>query len=288
MKMMRILPPLALTVFSAAAAAGPAGYAPPPVPDKIYGAGTVVGRLGISYIHPASDEVTFANELFFEPVFVDAFRADVDPDGEWGWNVSGMWFPIDHFALELSFVYGNEHDGGDDHGFVDIGGFIPVNGFIPVDGFRRDRDDLGEFESRKSQAMINWYPLDPTCMFQPYIGVGINYTDFHDEDFTLFRRDNQPFQDVILDGQLDMGHSWGYAWQIGADWVFGRDSAWLVNAAAVWVDSETEFGFDIFAVDGFVDDDDDFFVEEVISSYSGDYRYNPWTFNLSVGYKFSF
>ncbi|MBB3060900.1 OmpW/AlkL family protein [Microbulbifer rhizosphaerae] len=279
MKMMRILPPLALTVFSAAAAAGPAGYAPPPVPDKIYGAGTVVGRIGISYIHPLEDEVTFADRFFFDdPLDNDeAFRARVDPDDEWGWNVSGMWFPIDHFALELSFVWGNEHEGG--HG---RGAFARIEPVFLGDPLFFD-NDFAEFESRKSQAMINWFPLDPSCMFQPYIGVGINYTDFHEEDFTLF--DGVIFDEFgPLTGDLDLGHSWGYAWQVGADWVFGRESAWLVNAAAIWVDSETEMGFDIYSP-GVLGDGA---LPVLRESFSGDYRYNPWTFNLSIGYKFTF
>lgn len=268
MKMTRILPPLALTLFSAVAAAGPSGYAPPP--QKIFGAGTVVVRAGVSYLIPRSDQVSFINTSPFieddDLIFREAFRATLDPDEEWGWNVSGMWMPIDHFAFELSFVWGNKHDGGDSRRFFDL----------DFDG-----RDFARYESQKSQAMINWYPLDPTCMFQPYVGVGINYTDFNDEELDLFR-DFPEFRG--LGGDLQLGHSWGFAWQVGADLVFGRDSNWLVNASATFVDSETDLGFDIHGLDIVFDD----IVVEEIASFSGDYRYNPWTFNLSLGYKFSF
>ncbi|MCW8126544.1 OmpW/AlkL family protein [Microbulbifer halophilus] len=267
MKMTRIISPLALAAFSTAAVAGPSGYQPPAPAQDVYGAGTVAARIGASYINPLSDDVTFANDSLDAALFGDAFRANVDPDEEWGWNLSGLWIPIDHWGLELNYIAGDDHLGHRHRG----------RGFFDVDGER-----IGKYEADISTATVNWYPLDPSCMFQPYIGVGLAYTDFNDERFRLFRGvDPADFQGFELDGDFGLGYSWGYTWQVGVDWVFGKDSSWLVNAAAKYVHSETEMDFSIFA-------DSPEFGREVLLDYSGDYRYNPWVFNLGVGYKFSF
>lgn len=265
MKMMRILTPvlapLALAV-STNALAGPSGYVPAPPPAKTQ---EFIVRIGASYVNANSDQMTFVDESL---LFFDGFRATMDPDDEWGWNISGVWKPHDHFGFELMYVDGDEHVGGDSKGFFSISG---------IDG--TEIRNLGEFEPDMSNAFVNWYPLDPSCMFQPYVGVGLNYTDFSGEKFRGIRRHD--LDEFGLTSDMTMGHSWGYAWQIGADLTFGRDSAWLVNAAAIYVNSETDLGFEVHQ-DPLANPD--IFPVDV----SGDYLYNPWTFNLSVGYKFSF
>lgn len=260
--------------------AGGSGYpAPmPAAPDKIYGAGTAVVRIGGSYIDPMSDRITLANGFTdlanstVDPIYGDAFRATVNPKSEWGWNITGMWMPIDHWGLELSYTRGSEHRGLR-HGHRER--IAPFD----VSGVR-----IGRFEPEISAATVNWYPLDPTCQFQPYIGVGINYSDYRKQRFTLFNHLSPEDQAIVdelgLDGRFNVGYSWGHTWQIGADWVFGRDSNWLVNAAAIYTDSETEIGFNVTA-------DPDGTGDTRILDYSGDYRYDPWTFNIGVGYKFN-
>ncbi len=266
MKMTRILipslAPLALAV-SGVASAGPSGYAPPPPPpDKQ----EFIVRVGASYVTPNSDRMTFVDSSL---VFFDAFRATMDPEDEWGWNISGAWKATDHFSFELMYIDGDEHVGGNTHGFIELSGF-------DVDRIR----NLAKFEPEMSTAMANWYPLDPSCMFQPYVGFGINYTDFGSESFRGIVRED--LQDFGLRGRMSMGNSWGYTWQIGADFNFGHDSAWLVNVAALYLDSETDVRFDI------IEDSTSPNPGRVVESYSGDYLYNPWVFNLSVGYKFAF
>jgi len=264
MKMMRILTPvlapLSLAV-STNALAGPSGYVPAPPPPKTQ---EFIVRIGASYINPHSDRMTFIDESFR---FFDGFRATMDPDDEWGWNISGVWKPHDHWGFELMYVAGDDHIGGDTRGFVSVSGLEGVQ-----------LQNLAKFDPEMSFAFANWYPLDPSCMFQPYVGFGINYTDFGSESFRGIARSD--LSNLGLGGRLTMGHSWGHAWQIGADLVFGHESAWLVNVAAIYADSETDLGFQVFGespeVNGFFE------------AYSGDYLYNPWTFNLSVGYKFDF
>ena len=261
MKMSRILipvlAPMALAVSAGAAAGGP-GYPPPPPPKT----NEFMVRVGASYITPNSEQVSFVDQSF---QYFDAFRARIDPDDEWGWFINGEWKPMDHWGVELSYIDGDSHEGGDNRGFFSIAGF---------DGEIRD---LGEFEPEMSTVSVKWYPLDPSCLVQPYMGVGINYTDFSGEKFNGVRRSE--LRDLGLRGDFSLGNTWGYTWQVGADFYFGHDSAWLINVAAIYVDSETDMSFTVYD-DGTLDRD--YFFE----SYSGDYQYSPWTFNLGVGYRF--
>lgn len=266
MKMSRILTPVLaplVLAVSAGAAAGGSGYVPaPPPPPKT---NEFMVRVGASYITPNSEQVTFADDTFQFFNAFDAFRARMSPDDEWGWYINGEWKPMDHWGFELSYTDGDSHAGGNAHGYFSVFGFD--------DRFR----DLGEFEPEMSTASVKWYPLDPSCLVQPYVGVGINYTDFSSEKFTGVRR--AEFQDLGLRGEFNLGNTWGYTWQLGVDFYFGHDSAWLINAAAVYVDSETDLSFSWF-------DDGSVSSSSFIESYSGDYQFNPWTFNLGVGYRF--
>ena len=268
MKMTRVfipvVAPLALAI-SGVASAGPSGYAPPPPPPP---SKSFMVRVGGSYMIPTTDRVTFANDvpfLFedFDPV--DAFRARLDPDEEWGWFINGEWKPTDHFGFELSYTDISSLSGGDLNDWFDT-----------LD----NRRDFAEFDAEVSTASMKYYPLDPSCMFQPYVGVGINYVDYSGANFRGFVR--QDLEDFNLRATVDMGNSWGYTWQIGGDFNFGHDSAWLVNVAAIYIQSDTDTRFSIYERGDTQADD------ILLESYSGDYQLNPWLFNLGVGYKFSF
>ncbi|WP_193165242.1 OmpW/AlkL family protein [Microbulbifer hainanensis] len=272
MKMTRILipamAPLALAV-SGVASAGPSGYvpAPPPPPQQNF-----MVRIGGSYVTPSSDTVTFADDTF---QFFDAFRARLDPDDEWGWFINGEWKPTDHWGFELSYTDAGSFRGGNLNPYVDY-----INDIYDLNLDRRFRD-IGEFDVEVSTASLKYYPLDPSCMFQPYVGGGVSYTDFSGENFRGILR--QDLRDLGLRGTYDLGYSWGYTWQIGADFNFGHDSAWLVNVAAIYVRSESDAQFSVFDREPPPVD-----VEPIFESYSGDYNFNPWLFNIGVGYKFSF
>lgn len=270
MKMTRVLvpvmAPLALAI-SDVAAAGDAGFVPPPPPPQQQ----FIVRVGGTYITPRTDQVSFVDETF---QFFDAFRTTMDPDNEWGWYINGEWKPFDHFGIELSYVDGDDHgDSGNADGYFSL--FLPdvIDG--DVVGY-----DIGKFEASISTASLKWYPLDPSCLVQPYVGGGISYTDFDSTDFS--RRTNDILFDEGLRGNFDMGYSWGYTWQAGVDFNFGHDSAWLVNVAAVYARAVTDMRLQLY------EDFDTVTDGPLLESYSGDYIYDPWMFNLSVGYKFSF
>jgi outer membrane protein len=260
-----VLAPLALAVSGTASADG---YTSSMRQDFIV-------RVGGSYMSPRSDRVSFVDDTFY---YGDAFRSTVDPDAEWGWLINAEWKPVDHWGFELSYTAGDTHSGGNSEGFFTI--FLPDGEY---DGeFGNEFGDLARYEADVSTASLKFYPMDPTCMVQPYVGGGISYTDFSSSDFRGAARTD--LENLGLRGDFDIGYSWGYTWQAGVDFNFGHDSSWLVNVAAVYARSVSDMRFRLLYDDAPSNPDPDYIFE----SYSGDYIYDPWMFNLSVGYKFSF
>jgi len=121
-------------------------------------------------------------------------------------------------------------------------------------------DQLGELKHLPPTITLNYY-FPAGDVFKPYIGVGINYTIFFDEEFTSANQ-AAGLADLSLDD------SFGVAAQLGADYVLNED--WFLNAAVRWIDIDTEASFNLNGTPGSVD------TIEV----------DPWVYSLGVGYKF--
>lgn len=96
--------------------------------------------------------------------------------------------------------------------------------------------------------------------FQPYAGLGINYTLFFEDDFTDLRK-GQGFSN------LNLKNSFGLAAQLGFDYDLGDNL--MLNASYRYIDIDTTASFLVGASAGTVDVD-----------------INPNVYTLSVGYKF--
>tara|TARA_Y100001956_G_scaffold8504_1_gene7255 strand:- start:62 stop:577 length:516 start_codon:yes stop_codon:yes gene_type:complete len=104
------------------------------------------------------------------------------------------------------------------------------------------------------------YFFDTQSAFTPYVGVGVNYTIFFDEEFTN-AREAQTFQDLSLDSSFGLSAQLGFDYQI--------DDKWLINASARYIAIDTTATFTVADVKGSVDVDID-----------------PFVYTLSLGYKF--
>ncbi|QIZ75644.1 outer membrane protein OmpW [Ferrimonas lipolytica] len=112
--------------------------------------------------------------------------------------------------------------------------------------------------------------LPPTVMaqyyfgqgkFRPYVGAGVNYTLFWDEEF------NGTGKSLEL-SDLELDNSVGLAAQIGIDYEINND--WLVNASIWYIDIGTDVDFKAGG--------------ESVDSISLDI--DPWVYMVSVGYSF--
>ncbi|GMG86964.1 OmpW/AlkL family protein [Biformimicrobium ophioploci] len=254
-----VLAPLALA-FSSTVSANGLGLTGPQ---------DFIVRAGGYYISAGDDKVSFVDDTFEN---FDGFRSTVDPGSEWGWYLNLEWQPIEHWGIELGYMDGDNHTSthADDFFSLDLDDLEDV-----------EYRDVARFDADITTLSLKFYPLDESCLVQPYVGGGISYTHFGE------RGPNNIVQDDLaefgLRGDFDLGSSWGYTWQAGVDFNFGHDSAWLLNFAAVYTRATTDMRLQLF--DDVPPPAD---VEPIFESYSGDYIYDPWMLNLSVGYKFSF
>ncbi|QHJ12336.1 Outer membrane protein W [Paraglaciecola mesophila] len=107
-------------------------------------------------------------------------------------------------------------------------------------------------------SLLYYFPI--TEVIQPYLGVGLNYTVFFDEQF-VDNREAQSFNNLSLD------ESFGIAAQIGMD--YKLDQHWLINASLRYIDIDTEANFDVLDLPAQVSVDID-----------------PWVYSIMIGYTF--
>ncbi|WOX06117.1 OmpW/AlkL family protein [Microbulbifer pacificus] len=253
MKMTRVLTPLAIAVAAMVSAQQAAA--------DWWSDGDFVVRVGASWVDPDNSD----NNLRFDENWI---KEDFDLDSDTTWNISGAWLPVEHWGVELMYI-------GDTSSDMELQRLRTGDVVYDIDNY-----DVGSFDASYSNLFLNWYPLSRDCMGQPYVGIGVNYTDFSDESFSRRFNDLLIDNDIIVDdASVGLGHSWGFTGQIGVDFRFGRESAFLVNAAVLYIDADTDFN--IYYKDAQSLDPN---VTRRISV--SDVDYSPWVFNLGVGYSF--
>ena len=117
---------------------------------------------------------------------------------------------------------------------------------------------LGNTKHLPPTVSANYYFLEPSAKFQPYVGAGINYTIFFDEKFTSANTD-------AGFSNLDLDSSFGLAAQVGFDYML--DDKWLINGSVRWMDINTEASFDLNGAAGSVDVSIDPLVYSITAGY---------------------
>lgn len=98
------------------------------------------------------------------------------------------------------------------------------------------------------------YHFMPANTFKPYLGVGVNYTNFFDTKTT-----------GALEGtKLSLDDSWGLEGEIGADIMLNEK--WLLNLSARYIDIETK--------------------AKLNGDSLGTVKIDPWVYSFFVGMKF--
>jgi len=215
-------------------------------------------RVGASAVYP-DDDITSLKYYLLQDWELYKTKWDIEDDTTW--NVSGVWRPLPYFGLELMYIGDADHS-------------LQLENFRAYPG--RDNIYFGRFSTSSANLFVNWYMTDLECLGQPYIGIGLNYSDFYDDEL------NPEFQKYLIASgtstglaKFGVGHSWGASAQLGIDWRLGRGVArsWLINAAVIYTDTDT---------DGVV-------TYPIAPGYDrlyADFETNPWTLNLGVTYEF--
>jgi len=206
--------------------------------------------VGATTVDPdaSSDDINLPTGLVAE--------ADVDKDTQLG--IIPVYMITDTFAVEVLAATPFEHD-------------IEAQGKGAISGTNLD---AGSTKHLPPTVSVQWYPRGGQSGWQPYIGAGLNYTVFFDEDV-----DNQlvGLLGSLTDGavnsaDLDLDDSFGLALQAGVDIPFNEH--WALNVGVWYLDIDT--------------------TAEITAKANGataakvkfDVDIDPWVYNIGVAYKF--
>ena len=203
-----------------------------------YEAGDVILRAGIASVQP--DESSSALEI--NGTAAAGTGAGVNGDEQLG--LTGTYMLTANIGVGLLAATPFEHD-------------ITANGLGPA-------IDAGDTKHLPPTLTLQYFPMAPSSAFQPYVGVGINYTAFFDEGV------DSDLEAALGEtgGDLELDDSIGLALEAGFD--FAIDDHWVINAAVWYIDIETsaDFTFDSG------------------TRIKADVDIDPWVYMLGVGYKF--
>lgn len=178
---------------------------------QAFEAGDIIVRAGAATVDPHED----SSEIWVGALNTDVAgtKATLDSDTQLGLNFAYM--VTNNIGIELLAATPFNHDVGV-KGMP--GPFAGLNG------------QLGELKHLPPTLSAVYYPLDSKSAFQPYVGLGINYTWFFDTELT------GEAEDKGFSG-LDMDDSWGLAYQVGMDYMLNDNL--LINAQMRYIDIDT-------------------------------------------------
>ncbi|MEI8600339.1 outer membrane protein OmpW [Shewanella baltica] len=118
---------------------------------------------------------------------------------------------------------------------------------------------IAETKQLPPTLVAQYYFGNSQSVVRPYIGVGVNYTNFYDNEFT------NDLGGALTD--LSMTTSWGLAAQAGIDYQVNKN--WLVNASVWYAQISSDVKFKLSGDTVVIGTDID-----------------PWVYMVSVGYTF--
>ncbi len=196
---------------------------------------------------------------------VRAGLANVDPDASSsalaldGADVAGSGADVeDNTQLGLTFTYMLTDDWA-----IDVLASTPFQHDISADtgALGLGTIDAGDTKHLPPTVSLLYFPADSSSKFQPYFGVGANYTHFFEESVS------SELEGVLGNGDLELDGSFGLAVQAGFDYQLS-DQLYL-NAGVFWIDIDTDAEFE--------------FANNTIET---DVEIDPLVYMVSLGWKF--
>ena len=206
-----------------------------------YEKGDLLVRVGVTNVSPddSSSNITLNGDNL-------GFGLNVDDNTQLGLNIA--WFFTDKWNLELLASTPFKHD-------------------INVNSNSLGLDQLATVKHLPPTITANYYFSPQSAAFQPYAGIGVNYTIFFDEEFNE-ANESLGFSD------LDLDESFGLSAQIGFDYTFSDN--WFFNGSVRYIDLSTDATFTLNNAGLNVDN----------ASGEVTVDIDPWVTTLSLGYTF--
>ena len=212
------------------------------LPALAHEAGDWILRGGVIVVDPNedSDDINVAGLVTLPGV-------DVGDETQIG--ITGTYMVTDNFGVELLAATPFTHE-------IDLSN-LPVK--------------AGDTKQLPPTLSLQYYFRDSGEAFRPFVGVGLNYTIFFEEDVS--NELNLALDGIVglpagtVDADLDLDDSWGLAAQIGFDYMI--NDKWLINGTIWWIDIDTEAK-----------------VSTALADVKFDVEIDPVVYLLSVGYRF--
>lgn len=175
--------------------------------------GDLIVRVGVAHVSPTQEES--ADIIVTVPPLPNSNVSSLSSSTRPAASISYML--SDHIGIEGILAFPFEVD-------AELSGGVPLATGSPA---------IGSAKYLPEVISLQYYPLKPSSAFQPYLGVGINYTLFFDGEASDALNSS-----AAGASSLNVDDSIGLALQVGADYMINED--WLVNAALWYVDAETD------------------------------------------------
>ncbi|WP_020407241.1 OmpW/AlkL family protein [Hahella ganghwensis] len=202
-----------------------------------YEKGNIVVRAGLAMVDPQDD----STELTLNGASLDGTSVTVDDDTQLG--------------LTLTYMVTDKVG-------VSLLGATPFKHTVTAKGAPVDNLKTAEVKHLPPTITVQYFPMDAQSAFQPYVGIGLNYTTFFQEELT------SDFKDALGDGNIKLDDSFGYALQVGADYKLSNN---VVLNASIWtIDIDTTATIDL----------------ESGSQIKTDVDIDPMVYMVGVGYQF--
>ena len=191
-----------------------------------YDKGDFIARAGAAGVYPTGESENIAG------------LGKVEADSAWSLGLSFTYMATGNIGVTVLGAWPFEHD---------------------IEGSSGALDDLGKVAKTKHlpPTVTAEYHFDlANKRLHPFVGAGLNYTYFFDEDT----------KGALSGTDIDIDNSWGWALDAGLD--YELDNNWTIGAQVYYINIETEAKL------------------EAVGNNKYDVDINPWVFFLNVGRKF--
>lgn len=209
-----------------------------------YEQGDWIIRAGAAMVDPDTDSDPIILPDLANPGGTIDLNQGIDVDDDTQLGITGTYMLTNIWAIELLAATPFEHD-------------FSVED-LSIDG--------GSTKHLPPTLTFNWYPRGGKDGIQPFVGVGVNYTYFWDEEIS--GELETTLDSLGLTGSdLSLESSWGVAGRAGVDYPINDN--WGVSASLWWIDIDTEAEIDTD-----------------VGTVDFDVELDPWVYMVGISYKF--
>lgn len=214
-----------------------------------YQQGDIVLRAGAAMVDPDESSSTLRSS---ELGAVPGTGVEVDDNTQLG--LTGLYMVSNNVGIELLAATPFSHT-VTATGMDIVGGALGTTLSYAV--------EVADVKHLPPTLSVQYFPLSSDSAFQPYVGMGLNYTTFFDEEATSL------FESVVGQSSVKLEDSVGFAFQVGCDYALSENL--LINAAVWAIDIDTQATIKTPSPAGTIKVDVDI---------------DPYVYMVGLGYKF--